>query len=64
MAEEKRDKADIHDEEGVKDSRNREDQHRQDKRPKPGPLTGPLDQGLADGAIAPDPEVPAHTRRD
>ena len=63
MAEEKR-KADIHDEEGVKDSRNPEDVHRQDKRPKPGPLTGALDQGLADGAIAPDPDTPGHARED
>ena len=35
MAEEKKGKPLIHDDQGVKDSRNREDKHRKDKRPAP-----------------------------
>jgi hypothetical protein len=64
MAEEKKGKPLIHDDQGVKDSRNREDKHRRDKRPKPGPLTGPLDSALAEGTIEPDPETPSQTPRE
>jgi hypothetical protein len=63
MAEKK--KPDVRAPEGVKDSRNREDQHRQDKRPKPlGPASGELDRALADGTIEPDPETPPRTPRE
>ncbi len=52
----------IRDDEGVKDSSRPEDEHRQDKRPKPlGPATGQLDKALADGTIEPDPETPSRT---
>ena len=46
----------------VKDSRNREDKHRKDKRPKPlGPAGGALDRAMADGTIEPDPNTPSQT---
>jgi hypothetical protein len=61
----KRGKPRIRDDEGVKDSSRREDEHRQDKRPKPlGPATSQLDQALAEGIIEPDPETPSRTPRD
>lgn len=51
--------------EGVKDSDNREDVHRQDKRPRPaGPSSAGIDRALADGTIEPDPETPKRTPND
>jgi hypothetical protein len=63
MAEKK--KPDVHDPQGVKDSRNREDRHRRDKRPKPlGPSSETLDEALAEGTIEPDPDTPSRTPRE
>ena len=61
----KRGKPQVHDEEGVKDGDNPEDDSRQDKRPKPvGPSTGSLDKALSEGVIAPEPDTPSRTPRD
>jgi len=50
---------------GVKDSSKREDDHRQDKRPRPmGPATGALDEALAEGTMEPDPGTPSQTPKE
>lgn len=55
----------IDHEDGVKDSNKREDDHRQDKRPKPvGPATGALDEALAEGTMEPDPGTPSRTPKE
>jgi hypothetical protein len=54
----------VHDEEGVKDG-SREDDFRQDERPRPvGPTTGNIDKAMSEGTIEPDPETPSRTPRE
>jgi hypothetical protein len=61
----KKGKPRVRDDEGVKDSSRREDEHRRDKRPKPlGPATSQLDKAMADGIIEPDPETDSRTPRE